>query len=75
MTTFIHVKPTFNFYTPWKRQKTSGFLTLSRDIKLEHQRDDLFQKQTSTLKTLAADILSKTSNEWKKLSVWNFKVD
>ena len=25
-----HFSPMFHFYTPWKRQKTKGFLTLSR---------------------------------------------
>ena len=26
----------FHFYTPWKRQKTFGFLTFSGDIKIEN---------------------------------------
>ena len=26
----------FHFYTPWKRQKTSGILTFSGGIELEH---------------------------------------
>ena len=25
----------FHFFTPWKRQKTFGFLTLARDIEME----------------------------------------
>ena len=26
--TLIHFSPIFHFYTPWKRQKISGFLTV-----------------------------------------------
>ena len=26
----------FHFYTPWKHQKTFGFLMFSGDVKLEH---------------------------------------
>ena len=29
-------KPMFHFYTPWKRQKTSGFLMFSLGIEKEH---------------------------------------
>ena len=29
----------FHFYTPWKRQKTKGFLTFSDGIKMEHWTD------------------------------------
>ena len=32
----IHFNPIFHFYTPWKRQKTKGFLTFSRGIEMEH---------------------------------------
>ena len=28
-----HFWPMFPFYTPWKHQKTKGFLVFSRDIK------------------------------------------
>ena len=31
-----HFNPIFHFYTPWKRQKTKGFLTFLRGIKMEH---------------------------------------
>ena len=31
-----HFRPVFPFYTPWKRQKTSGFLTFSGSIEREH---------------------------------------
>ena len=26
----------FSFYTPWKHQKTFGFLVFSGDVKLDH---------------------------------------
>ena len=32
---FSHFDPTFYFYTPWKRQKTYGFLTIFGGIKKE----------------------------------------
>ena len=32
--------PVFHFYTPWKRQKTSGFLTFSGGIEMEHWRQN-----------------------------------
>ena len=31
-----HFTPMFYFYTPWKRQKTFGFLTASEGIEMEH---------------------------------------
>ena len=31
-----HFSPMFYFYTPWKRQKTFGFLTVSEGIEIEH---------------------------------------
>ena len=32
-----HFSPVFHFYTPWKRQKTKGFLTFSNVIKMVHR--------------------------------------
>ena len=34
-----HFWPMFSFYTPWKHQKTSGFLVFSGGIKWEHWRE------------------------------------
>ena len=34
--TLPHFMPMFHFYTPWKRQKTKGFLTFSGGIEMEH---------------------------------------
>ena len=34
--TLTHFSTIFHFYTPWKRQKTKGFLTLSGGIEMEH---------------------------------------
>ena len=31
-----HFSPMFDFYTPWKRQKTQGFLTFSDGIEMEN---------------------------------------
>ena len=31
----IHYSPMSHFYTPWKRQKTHGFLTFSRGIEID----------------------------------------
>ena len=31
-----HFQTMFHFYTPWKHQKTSGFLTFSGSIEVEH---------------------------------------
>ena len=31
-----YFKPMFHFYTPWKRQKTRGFLTFLVGIEIEH---------------------------------------
>ena len=31
-----HFRPMLLFYTPWKRQKTQGFLTFSGGIEKEH---------------------------------------
>ena len=31
-----HFSPMFHFYTPWKRQKTKGFLTFLGGIEIEH---------------------------------------
>ena len=31
----IHFNPMFHFYTPWKRQKTKGFLRFSGGIEME----------------------------------------
>ena len=31
-----HFSPVSHFYTPWKRQKTKGFLTLSGGIEMWH---------------------------------------
>ena len=31
-----HFRPMFHFYTPWKHQKTGGFLMFSGDIEMEH---------------------------------------
>ena len=36
---WIHIILVFHYHTPWKRQKTDGFLTFSGDIKMEHQCD------------------------------------
>ena len=33
--TLTHITPMSHFYTPWKRQKTSGFLTFSGGIEME----------------------------------------
>ena len=33
--TFSKVQASFHFYTPWKHQKTSGFLIFSRGIEVE----------------------------------------
>ena len=33
---FIHFTQMFHFYTPWKRQKTFGFLTFLGGIKMKH---------------------------------------
>ena len=35
-TRLTHFRPVFPFYTPWKRQKTFGFLTFSGGIEREH---------------------------------------
>ena len=32
--TFTHFSPVSHFYTPWKRQKTFGFLTFSGGIEM-----------------------------------------
>ena len=32
----IQFDPIFHFCTPWKRQKTKGFLTFSGGIEMEH---------------------------------------
>ena len=29
------IRPMFHFYTPWKRRKTQGFLTVSGGIEME----------------------------------------
>ena len=31
-----HFRPIFQFYTPWKRQKTLGFPTFLVGIEMEH---------------------------------------
>ena len=31
-----HFSPTFNFYTPWKRQKTFVFFTFSGSVEMEN---------------------------------------
>ena len=31
----VLVSPIFNFYTPWKRQKTKGFLKFYGEIEIE----------------------------------------
>ena len=31
-----HFRPMFHFYTPWKHQKTGGFLMFSGGIEMEH---------------------------------------
>ena len=31
-----YFKPVFHLYTPWKRQKTKGFLVFSGGIEMEH---------------------------------------
>ena len=31
-----HFQPMFHFYTPWKQQKTGGFLMFSGGIEVEH---------------------------------------
>ena len=33
MALLTHFRPMFPFYTPWRRQKTEGFLTFSGGIK------------------------------------------
>ena len=35
LTFLIHFNPMFHFYTPWKRQKTKGYLTFSGGMKME----------------------------------------
>ena len=35
-TDLTHFSPMFYFYTPWKRQKTFGFLRFPRGIEMEH---------------------------------------
>lgn len=32
---FIHFRPVFHCYTPWNRQKTSGFLMFPGGIEME----------------------------------------
>ena len=32
----IHFQPMFHFYTPWKHQKTGGFLMFSGGIEVQH---------------------------------------
>ena len=40
----------FYFYTPWKHQKTSGYLTFSGDIEVENWLEmGLFQNGTGNL--------------------------
>ena len=36
--TLTHFCPVFLFYTPWKSQKTKGFLTFSGGIEMKHIR-------------------------------------
>ena len=36
MLPLTHFSPIFHFYTPWKVQRTSGFLTCSGGIEMEH---------------------------------------
>ena len=33
--TLTHFEPIFDFYTPWKHQKASGFM-FSRNVEVEH---------------------------------------
>ena len=33
---FNYFQPMFHFYTPWKYQKTAGFLMFSGGIEVEH---------------------------------------
>ena len=36
MRNLTHICPIFSFYTPWKQQKTFGFLVFSRGVKWEY---------------------------------------
>ena len=42
LTFLIHFNPMFHFYTPWKRQKTKGYLTFSGGMKNGTLGDNMF---------------------------------
>ena len=50
----------FQFYTPWRRQKTPGFLTVSRDTEREHWPEmSLYQKVDTLLKIIILETFKK----------------
>ena len=47
--TELHYSTVFHFYTPWKRQKSRGFLTFSGGIEMEHCRLMEFSKMKAAV--------------------------
>ena len=52
----IHFSPMLHFYTPWKRQKTIGFLTFSGGIEMWHWTKRVKQSRTNWFCFIIAQI-------------------
>ena len=53
-----HFKPMLQYFTPWKHQKTEGFLTFSGDKEMEHRLIWVGQLLQNTAKHL---------NNWQEM--------
>ena len=69
-----HFKPMLHFYTPWKRQKTRGFLTLSGGMEIEHwlimgQRlvIDLKQECESQFSSMIKNFIHQKTWKWNQI--------
>ena len=69
------MQPLLHFYTPWKRQKSKGFLTFLGGIEMEHDRRALESNDVNgNVDTKLVNIkLFFGGNKWKKLEEKNFK--
>ena len=57
--------PMFHFYTPWKRQKTKGFLTFSGGIEMEHWHE-MGQSVECPAKSVQVPIMTTEPRELTK---------
>ena len=71
-----HFSPVSHFYTPWKRQKTKGFLTFSGGIEMWHWTKvkniqvfatEMFKVDNNIIPPIFADNFSKTKSKLKTL--------